>query len=36
LKKWQVDYIITEDDANRISQYCEKDEVEIYDDYNEW
>jgi len=36
LKKRQVDYEITENDVNRISDYCEKDEVEIYDEYNEF
>lgn len=36
MKKRQVDYEITENDVNRISDYCEKDEVEIYDEYNEF
>lgn len=35
-KKWTRSYEITDNDVERISQYCEKDEVEIYDDYNEW
>ena len=35
-KEWTRDYEITQDDASRISEYCEKDEVEIYDEYNEW
>ena len=36
LKKRQVDYEITENDVNRISDYCDKNEVEIYDEYNEF
>ena len=35
-KEWTRDYEITSDDAHRISSYCEKNEVEIYDEYNEW
>ncbi len=35
-KEWSRDYEITKSDADRISSYCEKNEVEIYDEYNEW
>ena len=35
-KEWSTDYEITKSDEDRISSYCEKNEVEIYDEYNEW
>lgn len=35
-KEWTRDYEITNEDSRRISEYCEKNEVEIYDEYNEW
>lgn len=34
-KEWTRDYEITNEDSRRISEYCEKNEVEIYDEYNE-
>ena len=33
---WTRDYEITQDDAQRISNYCNEEEVNVYDDYNEW
>ena len=35
-KEWTRDYEITNEDSRRISEYCQKNEVEIYDEYNEW
>ena len=35
-KEWTRNYEITQNDASRVSEYCQNNEVEIYDEYNEW